>query len=62
MGLLGKTIREESNEEFLIEVVGTLGNLNLSEIDYEMLLNEYQLVDWIKMMLQPGVYISSVSS
>jgi hypothetical protein len=51
---LGETITKEKNEDFLIEVVGTLGNLNISDIDYEMLLNEYQLVPWIKKMLQPG--------
>ncbi|CAF0761376.1 unnamed protein product [Brachionus calyciflorus] len=54
VGLLGETIQKENNDEFLIEVVGTLGNLNISDIDYEMLLNEYKLVDWIKSMLQPG--------
>jgi hypothetical protein len=54
VGLLGETIKDETNEEFLIEVVGTLGNLNITDIDYEMLLKEYHLVEWIKRMLQPG--------
>ena len=40
--------------DFLIEVVGTLGNLNITDIDYEMVLNEFQLVGWIKNMLTPG--------
>jgi hypothetical protein len=51
---LGETIKKESNEEFLIEVIGTLGNLNITDIDYEALLKEYNLVGWIKNMLQPG--------
>jgi hypothetical protein len=51
---LGETIRKEQNEEFLIETVGTLGNLNITDIDYEALLREYDLVEWIKNMLQPG--------
>lgn len=54
MGLLGETIKSETNDDFLIEVVGTLGNLNISDIDYEMFLNEYNLVNWIIKMLQPG--------
>lgn len=54
MGLLGETIRKEPNEEFLIEVIGTLGNLNITDIDYEALLREYNLVEWLKGMLQPG--------
>ena len=56
MGLLGETIRQEQNEDFVIEVVGTLGNLNITDIDYEALLKEYDLVNWIKTMLQPGKY------
>ncbi len=51
---LGETIAKETNQDFLIEVVGTLGNLNITDIDYEMLLKEYNLVTWIKTMLQPG--------
>jgi hypothetical protein len=47
-------VRKEQNEDFLIEVVGTLGNLNITDIDYEALLKEYDLVKWIKTMLQPG--------
>lgn len=54
VGLLGETIPREDKIDFLIEVVGTLGNLNITDIDYEMQLNEYKLVSWIKKMLQPG--------
>ena len=54
VGLLGETVATETNQDFLIEVVGTLGNLNITDIDYEMLLNEYNLVTWIKQILQPG--------
>ena len=53
--MLGETIRQEQNEDFLIEVVGTLGNLNITDIDYEALLREYDLVSWVKRMLQPGM-------
>lgn len=51
IGLLGETIGNETNPDFLVEVVGTLGNLNISGIDYSMLLNEYGLVNWIKTKL-----------
>ncbi len=54
VGLFGETIASETNQDFLIEVVGTLGNLNIADIDYEMLLTEYNLVAWIQGMLQPG--------
>ena len=51
---MGETIRTEENEDFLIETVGILGNLNITDINYEVLLKEYDLVKWIKTMLQPG--------
>jgi hypothetical protein len=54
IGMLGETIQKEPNEDFLIEVVGTLGNLNISDIDYEAFIQEFRLVDWIRKMLQPG--------
>jgi hypothetical protein len=54
VGILGETIRTEENEDFLIETVGILGNLNITDINYEALLKEYDLVKWIKTMLQPG--------
>lgn len=54
VGILGDRVRNEENDEFLIETVGTLGNLNITDIDYEALLREYRLVDWIKDMLQPN--------
>ncbi len=60
VGLLGETIRKEQNEDFIIEVVGTLGNLNITDIDYVALLKEYDLVNWIKAMLQPGTKIYKV--
>lgn len=51
---MGETIRNEDNAEFLIETVGTLGNLNITDIDYEAVLNEFGLVEWIKEILQPN--------
>jgi hypothetical protein len=51
IGLLGETVASETNPDFLVEVVGTLGNLNISEVDYSMLLTEYGLIDWIKAKL-----------
>jgi Kinesin-associated protein (KAP) len=42
------------SEDFMVECVGTLANLTLADVDYEMLLKEYNLVPWIKQILQPG--------
>ena len=43
----------EQDESFLTEVVGTLANLNIPDIDYQALMEEYGLVEWIKSKLKP---------
>jgi len=39
----------------MLECIGTLANLTISDLDYELLLNEFKLVPWIKHVLQPGI-------
>jgi len=41
----------------MLECVGTLANVTISDLDYELLLNEFNLVPWIKQILQPGIII-----
>lgn len=45
---------ETKSEEFMLECVGTLANLTIADLDFELLLKEYSLVPWIKQILQPG--------
>ncbi|XP_026469279.1 kinesin-associated protein 3-like [Ctenocephalides felis] len=42
------------NEDFVVECVGLLGCLALPEIDYTILLQNYNLVPWIRTNLIPG--------
>ena len=35
-----------------------LGNLTIENLDYELLLREYNLIPWIKGKLQPGAFTS----
>ena len=51
---LANCVQKEDNEEFALECVGILGNLTIPDLDYELLLKEYNLVPWIKTKLQPG--------
>lgn len=44
----------EQDETFLTEVVGTLANLTIPDIDYQALMEEYGLVQWIKSKLKPN--------
>ncbi|XP_070538501.1 kinesin-associated protein 3-like isoform X1 [Ptychodera flava] len=51
---LANVIKSYDDEEFVIESLGILGNLTIPDLDYELLLKEYDLVPWIKERLQPG--------
>ncbi len=54
IGKLAETLQSDESEDFILECVGILGNLTIPNLDYERLLTEYNLVDWIKSKLQPG--------
>lgn len=51
---LANAIKKEESEDFKLECVGILGNLTIPDLDYELLLKEYDLVSWIKYKLMPG--------
>ncbi|KAK6194648.1 hypothetical protein SNE40_000246 [Patella caerulea] len=44
----------EEEDEFTLECLGILGNLTIPELDYELILREYDLISWIKGKLLPG--------
>lgn len=44
------------DEDFALECLGVMGNLTIPDLDYELILREYELVPWIKQRLQPGMY------
>ncbi len=59
---LAEALKTEESEDFLLECVGILGNLTISDLDYELLLREFDLVPWIKTKLQPGEFQLLVDS
>ncbi|ESP00888.1 hypothetical protein LOTGIDRAFT_140251 [Lottia gigantea] len=44
----------QDEDEFSLECLGILGNLTIPELDYELILREYDLINWIKGKLLPG--------
>jgi hypothetical protein len=54
---LANAIKTEESEDFKLECVGILGNLTIPDLDYELLLKEYDLVPWIKQKLMPGLIL-----
>ncbi|XP_076873657.1 kinesin-associated protein 3a [Brachyhypopomus gauderio] len=46
--------QSEEEEEFAIECLGILANLNIPDLDWELVLKEYNLVPFLKDHLKPG--------
>lgn len=47
-------VNQSDSEDFVIEVVGILGNLELSDLDYSQILQRCNLIPWIRNNLVPG--------
>ncbi|XP_022528562.2 kinesin-associated protein 3b isoform X1 [Astyanax mexicanus] len=54
VGDLAAQIGPEEDEEFVIECLGTLANLTIADLDWELLLREYNLVPYLKDHLKPA--------
>ena len=54
MGDLAAEIRAEEEEEWVLECLGTLANLTIPDLDWELVLKEYNLVPYLKDRLKPG--------
>lgn len=53
--LAGVIVRpEQYDENFALECLGILGNLTIPDLDYELIIKEFNLVDWIRRRLEPG--------
>lgn len=54
VGDLAAQIGKNDDEEFMIECLGTLANLTIPDLDWELVLKEYNLVPFLKDHLKPG--------
>ncbi|KAI5619974.1 kinesin-associated protein 3 [Silurus asotus] len=54
VGDLASQIGQNEDEEFVIECLGTLANLTIPDLDWELVLKEYNLVPFLKDHLKPG--------
>ncbi|XP_073712292.1 kinesin-associated protein 3a [Misgurnus anguillicaudatus] len=54
VGDLAAQIGLKEEEEFVIECLGTLSNLTIADLDWELVLKEYNLVPYLKDHLKPG--------
>ncbi|XP_072430071.1 kinesin-associated protein 3a isoform X3 [Chiloscyllium punctatum] len=54
VGDLAAQINSNESEEFVIECLGTLANLTVPDLDWELVLKEYNLVPFLKDKLKPA--------
>uniref|UniRef100_A0A3P8WUU3 Kinesin-associated protein 3b n=1 Tax=Cynoglossus semilaevis TaxID=244447 RepID=A0A3P8WUU3_CYNSE len=54
VGDLAAEIRADEEEEWVLECLGTLANLTIPDLDWELVLKEYNLVPYLKDGLKPG--------
>ncbi|XP_041849149.1 kinesin-associated protein 3-like [Melanotaenia boesemani] len=54
VGDLAAEIRAQEKEEWVLECLGTLANLTIPDLDWELVLKEYNLVPYLKDRLKPG--------
>lgn len=53
VGDLARVLTECKDEPFVVECLGILGNLSLPDLDYSMLLLDFNLIPWIRSVLVP---------
>ncbi|XP_027019194.2 kinesin-associated protein 3a isoform X1 [Tachysurus fulvidraco] len=54
VGDFAAQIGQNEDEEFMIECLGTLANFTIPDLDWELVLKEYNLVPFLKEHLKPG--------
>ncbi|XP_041861743.1 kinesin-associated protein 3a isoform X2 [Melanotaenia boesemani] len=54
VGDLAAQITDDEAEEFVIECLGSLANLTIPDLDWALVLKEYNLVPYLKDKLKPG--------
>lgn len=55
IGDLAKAVQTGPDEEFVLEALGILGNLTVEDVNFQQLLADYDMLNYIKTKLQPGV-------
>jgi len=52
LGDIADAVQRADGEDFRVECLGILGNLDLTDLDFERMLEEYSLVPWMKKRLE----------
>ena len=52
-------LTQSDSQDFVLEVIGVLGNLELSDLDYSQIIQRCNLIPWIRNNLVPGMILFS---
>lgn len=55
IGDLANAVQTCPDEEFVLEALGILGNLTIEDVNFQGLLTDYDMLNYIKTKLQPGI-------
>lgn len=55
IGDLANAVQKCPDEEFVLESLGILGNLTVADVNFQQLLTDYDMLNYIKTKLNPGV-------
>lgn len=58
IGDLAAEISIENEDMWVLECLGTLANLTIPDLEWELVLKEYNLVPYLKDKLKPGIAVS----
>lgn len=48
-------LNQSDSQDFVLEAIGVLGNLELPDLDYSQILHRCDLIPWIRNNLVPGL-------
>ncbi|XP_058806309.1 kinesin-associated protein 3 isoform X2 [Phymastichus coffea] len=54
VGDFAMALTQSDNQDFVLEIIGVMGNLSLSDLDYSQILQRCNLIPWIRNNLVPG--------
>ncbi|XP_018337781.1 PREDICTED: kinesin-associated protein 3 isoform X4 [Trachymyrmex septentrionalis] len=54
VGDFAMALTQSDSQDFVLEVIGVLGNLELSDLDYSQIIQRCNLIPWIRNNLVPG--------
>ncbi|XP_039959775.1 kinesin-associated protein 3 isoform X1 [Bactrocera neohumeralis] len=60
VGDLARILTICEDESFVVECLGILGNLSLADLDYSQILQNFQLIPWIRDVLVPGAKLDDM--